>query len=59
MFEALLAALVMLIEPMNIVALVGGVLLGLFFGVVPGLGELPGWRFSCRLHSISSLRWPS
>lgn len=42
MFEALLAALVMLIEPMNIVALVGGVLLGLFFGVVPGLGGVAG-----------------
>lgn len=42
MFEALLAAMVMLIEPMNIVALFGGVILGLFFGVVPGLGGVAG-----------------
>lgn len=42
MFEALLAAMVMLVEPMNVVALIGGVMLGLFFGVVPGLGGVAG-----------------
>ncbi|MGV6873908.1 tripartite tricarboxylate transporter permease [Pseudochelatococcus sp. B33] len=42
MFEALIAAMAMLVEPMNIVALTGGVLLGLFFGVVPGLGGVAG-----------------
>ena len=42
MFEALLSAVIMLVEPLNIVALIGGVLLGLVFGVVPGLGGVAG-----------------
>jgi TctA family transporter len=42
MIEALAAAILLLAVPLHLAALVGGVLLGLLFGAIPGLGGIVG-----------------
>ena len=42
MFEALINAWAAIIDPLNLLLLTGGVLIGLVLGVVPGLGGITG-----------------